>query len=83
MGYTQSDVAYLLDIKNKTVISRWEKGITIPLTDNVIRLAYVYHTFTEELFRDFYKKVRIEIAPREEKLIKLRTKKHENKKQEG
>lgn len=69
MGYTQDDVAYLLGLHSKTEISRWEKGTTIPQADNVIRLAYVYHTFTEELFREYYKKVRCEIEPREKRLI--------------
>ncbi len=83
MGYTQDDVAYLLGLHSKTEISRWEKGTTIPQADNVIRLAYVYHTFTEELFREYYKKVRCEIEPREKRLILMRIKKNEENKKRG
>jgi transcriptional regulator with XRE-family HTH domain len=80
MGYTQDDVAYLLGLHSKTEISRWEKGTTVPLTDNVIRLAYIYHTFTEELFREYYKQVRYEIEPREKKVAQMRLKRNEKKK---
>ena len=82
MGYTQADVAYLLGLNNSIVISRWEKGRIIPLADNAIRLAYIYHTFTEELFREFFKKARYEIEPRERKLAELRLKKYEIKQKE-
>ena len=41
MGYTQDDVAYLLDLRSSAQISRWEKGQAIPDTVNVIRLAYI------------------------------------------
>jgi len=80
MGYTQDDVAYLLGLESKTEISRWEKGITIPKAANVMRLAYIYHTFAEELFREFYKEVRYEIEPREKKLAQMRSKRNEQKK---
>lgn len=72
MGYTQADVAFLLGLKDTSEISRWEKGLTIPLADTVIRLSYVYHTFAEELFREYYKEVRLEIEPREKELNELR-----------
>ena len=81
MGYTQDDVAYLLDLHSKAEISRWEKGRTIPETVNVIRLAYVYHTFTEELFREYYKQVRYEIEPREKKLAEMRLQRNKKKKE--
>jgi len=78
-GYTQDEVAFLLGLKSKTEISRWEKGITVPNAINVIRLAYIYHTVTEELYRDYYKQVRNEIEPREKKLVQMRLKRNENK----
>lgn len=83
MGYTQSDVAYLLGIQSTNEISRWEKGQTIPLTDKAICLAYIYHTFTEELFREFFKEARREIEPRERKLAELRHKNYVIKQKES
>jgi transcriptional regulator with XRE-family HTH domain len=82
MGYTQGDVAYLLGLQSKTEISRWEKGRIIPLADKVIRLAYIYHTFAEELFRESFKEARSEIEPREKKLAQLRSKKYVIKQKE-
>lgn len=80
MGYTQDDVAYLLDLRSSAQISRWEKGQAIPDTVNVIRLAYIYRTFTEELFREYYKQMRYDIEPREKKLAEMRLRKREQKK---
>jgi len=80
MGYTQDDVAYLLGLNSKTEISRWEKGLTVPGIDNVIRLAYIYRTLAEELYREYYKQVRFEIEPREKKLVQMHLKQNEKKK---
>ncbi len=76
MGYTQDDVAYLLGLKSTSLISRWEKGESKPLVDNVIRLSYIYH---EELYREYYKEVRYEIKPREKHLAEMRLKINEQK----
>lgn len=82
MGYTQDDVAYLLGLHSKTEISRWEKGRIIPMADKLIRLAYIYHTFAEELFRESFKAARAEIEPREKELAQRKLKKYDIKQKE-
>jgi transcriptional regulator with XRE-family HTH domain len=83
MSYSQDDVAFLLGLHSKTLISRWENGVTIPLGINLLRLAYIYHSLTEEIFRETYKQIKFEIEPREKKLAEMKLKRNEKKKKTG
>jgi len=83
MDYSQDDVAFLLGLNSKTLISRWENGYVIPLGINLLRLAYIYHTLTEEVFREVYKEIKYEIEPREKKLAEMKRKRNEKDKKRG
>ena len=64
-GLSQQQVARLLDHKNSSHISRWEKGECLPSLRNAIRLSIVYRMMIDGLFRDLFKQLREEIAGRE------------------
>lgn len=47
-GYTQWDVAELLDISRST-LSKYEKGLLIPNVENLIKLADLYNVSCDYL----------------------------------
>jgi len=49
MGYSQLEVAKRLGHKDTALISRWENGITLPGTVNVMHLSRLYRTLVNEL----------------------------------
>jgi transcriptional regulator with XRE-family HTH domain len=69
-GLKQKQVALILGLKSASVISRWEKGINIPKTLNVLKLAAIYRTMTEMLLPKLTTMLRIELRKREEDLRK-------------
>lgn len=71
-GLKQKDVAKILELKNTSMISRWEKGIFLPNTINIFKLAIVYRTMTDALFPDLLKALKSDIQKREDKVLKCR-----------
>lgn len=49
-GLTQQDMAKLLNLKDNTLISRWETGIAYPNAENIMKLCKIYRTTFERLF---------------------------------
>ncbi len=49
-GLTQQQVAQLLQLKNNTLISRWENGKTFPDLINTIKLCGLYGITLNDLF---------------------------------
>ena len=68
-NFTQRDVAKILNVKNASMISRWEKGVCLPSTINLLRLAVLYRTSAEALLIEHTRKIKPEIYKREEKYI--------------
>jgi transcriptional regulator with XRE-family HTH domain len=68
LGYTQKDVAYMLNVKPRA-ISNWEREITHPSLANVLKLSYVYNRLVDYLYYDFSKTFRHEIKVRRAKLF--------------
>jgi len=50
LGLSQNQVALVLGLKDNTLISRWERGETLPSLVNALRLSSLYHAPIEELF---------------------------------
>ena len=50
------------------MISRWEKGISLPNTLNVFKLALLYRTMADPMFPDLTRMLRDELIKREEQL---------------
>ena len=49
-GYSQKKLARMLGMKSSTLISQWEKGITLPTLDSLLKLCVIYNTLIEELY---------------------------------
>ena len=71
-GLRQKDVAVILELKNTSMISRWEKGIFLPNTINIFKLAIIYRTMVDALFPDLLMTLRSDIQKREDKVSKCR-----------
>ena len=74
-GLRQGDVAKILGLKSTSMISRWEQGVCLPDTLNVLRLALVYRTMVEALFIDRVRSLKEELLKKEEEVLK--NKKHD------
>jgi transcriptional regulator with XRE-family HTH domain len=60
-GLRQKDVARLLGLKSPSLISRWEKGVSLPKLSNLFKLALIYGTMVDALFMDLRASLREEI----------------------
>lgn len=66
-GYSQTDVAQKLNFKSSAIVSRWERGITLPSLDSALKLSALYKTLANELFWDLFTEYRNELFPKHEK----------------
>ncbi len=48
------------------MISRWEKGISLPNTLNILKLAAIYRTMADMMFPKLVTMLRIRLRKREE-----------------
>jgi len=69
-GLTQKQVASILGLKSSSIISRWEKGVLLPKTLNVLKLAVLYRTMVDALFSGLRQVVRDEIGKREKAILR-------------
>ena len=51
-GFKQKEVARILGLKNASVISRWENSICLPKLSSAFKLAVLYRTMVDALFKD-------------------------------
>lgn len=56
-GLRQEQVAAALSLKNKTLISRWERGRAIPNLINVLKLCDLYEVSITDLFGDLIRTI--------------------------
>lgn len=68
MGYSQRDVAKLLKQKSASSISRWEKGVSLPSVENLLKLSFLYRTLCNELYFDLSLEFRDALHEREKRL---------------
>lgn len=47
---TQKEVARILGLKHSATISRWEKGIVLPDTENALKLAALFRSSVDVIF---------------------------------
>ncbi len=69
-GFKQKEVAAILRIKSTGEISRWEHGMCIPKTENLVYLAQLYRRPMEALIIDFVREAKAEIQKREEEVMR-------------
>lgn len=67
-GLTQKEVAKILGLKGTSMISRWETGVCLPETVNVLRLSVLYRTLVDALFADRMRSLKDELLKKEERL---------------
>ena len=48
-GFTQKYVAKTLGFKSNSIVSMWESGARMPITENLIKLAGMYNCTVDEL----------------------------------
>jgi transcriptional regulator with XRE-family HTH domain len=62
-------VAAILGLKSASRISRWEKGNCVPSLFNAFRLAILYRTLSDGLFKDLVQALREEVRNGEAKVL--------------
>lgn len=65
MGFSQEEIKKRLNLKSTSMISRWERGITMPSGDNLVKLSVLYKTLVNELYYDLSKEYQLELFPEE------------------
>jgi transcriptional regulator with XRE-family HTH domain len=64
-GLKQRDAARILGLADGSSISKWERGVCLPSTINVFRLAALYRTLVDALYIDVLRTIREEVRKRE------------------
>ncbi|NHJ31776.1 MAG: helix-turn-helix transcriptional regulator [Asgard group archaeon] len=68
-GYTQLEVAYLLELKTSSQICKWERGRSLPNVPQLMRLSAVYRRIADDLMWDLFNQERDIVLKREKKLL--------------
>lgn len=68
-GLKQREVAKILELRSTGMISRWENGVCLPETENLIDLAQLYRTSMDALVIDLVRESRVYILHREEDVL--------------
>jgi transcriptional regulator with XRE-family HTH domain len=61
MGYSQQYVAKKLKLPSSCNLSRWEKGLTRPSIEDLLKLSLLYNTLVEQLYADLKETLREEL----------------------
>jgi transcriptional regulator with XRE-family HTH domain len=69
LGYTLQQVAFLLELTDTSMLSRWERGKSRPSFDNLFRLSVIYGTAIDSLYLDYRNDVRLQIKERHQLLF--------------
>ena len=70
-GNSQSEVADQLSLKSIVPIDNWEKGLSLPNLENLLKLSILYEVREEELYNQVAEVLRSEmqkrVAPKKKK----------------
>ncbi len=66
MAFGQKYVALLLGHRRASLISRYEKNVTLPSLMTVLKLSAIFRVPVEFLYHDLFEKLRSEIRAKEE-----------------
>jgi transcriptional regulator with XRE-family HTH domain len=53
-GYSRKKMARMLGLADPSMLSRWERGVSMPSIVQVFRLARIYNTYPHELFDELW-----------------------------
>lgn len=76
---TQSEVAFLLDIKNAGRVSEWENELSNPGLEHSITLGLIYHRQIEDIYYELRKRLLSKLEVRRKLLLELREKKKQRR----
>ena len=68
-GYTLTDIAFLLDIKNFGRVSEWENGISNPSIEHLITLSLIYQRLSDQIYYGLRKKLSDKLEVRKKLLM--------------
>jgi len=71
-GLKQKEAAEILGLKSTSMISRWEKGVCLPNSLNIFKLAILYRTLADALFIDLMRLLKEEILKKEKEVLKTK-----------
>ncbi len=60
-GYKQTEVAKLLGLYGTVPLRSWEKGKSMPSGVNLVKLSVLYRTYPNDLYPDYFRKVKAEM----------------------
>ena len=69
-GLKQREAARILGLADSSLVSRWEKGVRLPSTVNLFKLAAVYRTLVDAIYIDVLRDIRAEVRRRERRIVK-------------
>ena len=69
MGYTLKQVAFLLELPDTSMPSRWERGLNRPMLEDALKLAVIYGTSCDSLFIDYRNDLREVINARHREML--------------
>lgn len=69
-GLSQRQAARILGVGSTSMISRWEKGISLPNALNVFKLAALYRTMADPMFPNLTRMLREKLLKREEEILR-------------
>ena len=70
LGFSESDVAFLLGVRHGSQVSRYEHFRRIPSLTTVLAYHVIFRTSTAELFGGKFRKIERDIRKRAAKLLK-------------
>lgn len=76
-GLTQGEVAFILGLESSSMISRWEKGVSLPETLNALKMAAIYDTTVDFLYEDARLDMLDGLSKRAHALIKTRVEQYD------
>lgn len=53
-GFSQADVATVLNLKSPAIVSRWERGEQLPCPRRLLELSALYQRLVNDLLRPDY-----------------------------
>jgi hypothetical protein len=59
-----------LGVKNTSMISRWEQGVCLPNTVNLMKLAVLYRTMADALLWDLRNELKDDLLQREAEVLR-------------
>jgi transcriptional regulator with XRE-family HTH domain len=69
---SQSDVAFLLDIKNSGRISEWENGLSNPSLEHLVTLGLIFNRLPDSIYFELRKKLATKLEFRKKLLNGLK-----------